>query len=189
MILFASASDPFSTPIEPKETCKRFINATTHGVTKQELSMQLKGLRLSKMAFTTGLTLNLYSVKFLYAVSNNPSNFSCFLIYEGNHLDKQNYQDQQLILHLIKTKGKGQSIKDIKDLNKQKIKAPTTYIEMMQQFEGSRGLINIFFGQFSIAHQAITAIIQQVERLQQSLKAQICTDAEFCSKFMYAVDM
>jgi hypothetical protein len=59
MILFASASDPFSTPIEPKETCKRFINTTTHGVAEQELSMQLKGLRLSEMAFTTGLTLNL----------------------------------------------------------------------------------------------------------------------------------
>jgi hypothetical protein len=110
------------------------------------------------------------------------------LIYKGNHLDEQNQQDRQLILHLIETKGKVQSIKDIKDLNKQKIKAPTTYIEMMQQFEGFRGLINIFFGQFSIAHQAITAIIQQVERLQQSLKAQICMDAEFCSKFMYAVD-
>jgi hypothetical protein len=106
-----------------------------------------------------------------------------------NNLNKQNQQDRQLILHLIKTKGKGQSIEDIKDLNKQKIKAPTTYIEMMQLFEGFRGLIHIFFGQFSITHQAITAIIQQVKRWQQSLKAQICTDAEFCSKFMYAVDM
>jgi hypothetical protein len=159
-----------------------------HNPAEQELGMQLKGLRLSKMAFTTGLTLNLYSGKFLYAVCNNPSNFSCFSIYEGNHLNEQNQQDQQLILRLIETKGKGQSIEDIKDLNKQKIKNPTSYIEMMQKFEVFRGLINIFFGQFSIAHQAITTIIQQVERSQQSLKAQIHTDTEFCSKFMYAID-
>ncbi len=97
----------------------------THGIAEQELNMWLKNLGLSKMAFATGLTLNLYSGKFLYAVRNNPSNFSCFSIYGGNHLDKQNQQDQQFILHLIETKGKGQSIKDIKDLNKQKIKAPT----------------------------------------------------------------
>jgi hypothetical protein len=115
-----------------KGSCQKFINATTHGIAEQELSMQLKGLGLSKMAFATGLTLNLYSRKFLYAVRNMPSNFSCFINYEGNHLDKQNQQDQELILHLIKTKGKGQSIEEIKDLNKQKIKAPRTYIEMMQ---------------------------------------------------------
>ncbi len=93
MIPFASASDPFVVPIKPKELCQRFINATTHGIAEQELSMQLKNLGLSEMAFATGLTLNLYSGKFLYAVCNNPSNFSCFSIYKGNHLDEQNQQD------------------------------------------------------------------------------------------------
>jgi hypothetical protein len=140
------------------------------------------------MAFAAGLTLNLYSGKFLYTVRNNPSNFSCFSTYKGNHLDKQNQQDRQLILHLIKTKGKGKSIEDIKDLNKQKIKAPTTYIKMMQQFEGFSGLISIFFGRYSVAHQAITSVIQLVNRSKQSFKAQVRTDTEFCCKFMYAVD-
>jgi hypothetical protein len=104
MILFASASNPFDVPNNPKDSCQQFINATTHGIAKQELRMQLKGLGLSKMAFATGLTLNLYSGKILYAVCNMPSNFSCFSIYKGNHLDGQNQQDRQLILHLIKTK-------------------------------------------------------------------------------------
>jgi hypothetical protein len=111
------------------------------------------------MAFATGLTLNLDSGKFLYTVHNNQRKISCFSIYKGNHLDKQNQKDRQLILHLIKTKGKSQSIKDIKDLNKQKIKATMTYIEMMQQFEGFSGLISIFFGRYSVAHQAITSVI------------------------------
>ncbi len=187
MILFASASDPFVVPIKPKESCQRFINPTTNGIAEQELSMQLKNLGLSEMAFATGLTLSLYSGKFLYAVCNSPSNFSCFSIYEGNHLDKQNQQDPQLILHLIKTKDKGQSIKDIK-VNKQKIKAPTTYIELMQQFKGFSGLISIFFGRYSIAHQAITSVIQLVSRSKQSFKAQVRTDTKFCCKFMYTVD-
>ncbi len=140
------------------------------------------------MAFATGLILNLYSRKFFYAVRNMPSNFSCFSIYKGNHLDKQNQQDRQLILHLIKTKGKGQSIKELKDINKQKIKAPMTYIEMMQQFKGFQGLISIFFGRYGIPHQAITSIIQLVEQSKQSFKAQVRTDMEFSCKFMYAVD-
>jgi hypothetical protein len=52
------------------------MNTTTHGVAEQELNMHFKGLGLSEMAYATGLTLNLYSGKFLYAVQNNPSNFS-----------------------------------------------------------------------------------------------------------------
>jgi hypothetical protein len=91
-----------------------------------------------------------------------------FSTHEGIHLDKQNQQNRQLILHLIKTKGKGQSIKDIKDLNKQKLKALKTYIEMMQQLEIFCGLILIFLGKFSLFHQAITSIIHK-SRSQSNL--------------------
>jgi hypothetical protein len=112
------------------------------------------------MTYATGLSLNLYSGRFMYTVRDNPSNFSCFSIHEGTHLDEEEYQDRQLFLHLIETKGKGQSIEQIKSLNKQQVKVPTTYAEMIEQFAGFKGLINIFFGQFSIAHQAITALIK-----------------------------
>jgi hypothetical protein len=145
LILFASASDKESVPKELEDTCERFMNATTHGVAKQELSMQLREQGLGKMAYATGLSLNLYSGRFMYAVQDNPSNFSCFSIYNGTHLDKEEQQDRQLILHLIKMKGKGQSIDEIKSLNKQQVKVQTTYNEMMEQFAGFKGLINIFF--------------------------------------------
>jgi hypothetical protein len=108
--------------------------------------MQLKEQGLGEMAYATGLSLNLYSGRFLYAVRNNPSNLSCFSIHEGTHLDKEDQQDRQLILHLIETKGKGQSIEEIKSLNKQQVKVPTTYTEMMEQLTGFKGLIQIFFG-------------------------------------------
>jgi hypothetical protein len=78
LILFASASNPYGVPNEIIDSCESFINAPTHGVAKQELQLQFKGLGLGEMAYTTGLTLNLYSGKFLYAVCNNPSNFCCF---------------------------------------------------------------------------------------------------------------
>jgi hypothetical protein len=83
LFLFASTPDAEDVPDEIKNSCERFMNATTHGVTKQELNMQFKGLGLSEMAYATGLTLNLCSGKFLYAVQNNPSNFSCFSVHKG----------------------------------------------------------------------------------------------------------
>ncbi len=119
LILFTSASDQDSVPNKLKDTCKRFMNATTHGVAKQELSMQLREQGLGKMTYATDLSLNFYSGRFMYAVQDNPCNFSCFSIHKGTHLDKEEQQDRQLILDLIKTKGKGQSIEEIKSLNKQ----------------------------------------------------------------------
>jgi hypothetical protein len=135
LILFASASDINDVPTKPEDTCEHFMNATTQGIAEQELSMQFRAMGLGDVAYATGLTLNLYSGKFLYAVHNNPSNFSCFSIHEGTHLDKEEQQDRQLLLHLIKTKEKGQSIKEIKLLNKQIIKAPMTYHEMLLQLD------------------------------------------------------
>ncbi len=119
LILFASASDKDSVPDKLEDTCKRFMNATTHGIAEQELSMQLREQGLGKMTYATGLSLNLYSGRFMYAVRDNLSNFSCFSIHEGTHLDEEEQQDRQLILHLIETKGKGQSIEEIKSLNNQ----------------------------------------------------------------------
>ncbi len=124
------------------------MNTTTHGVAEQELSMQLREQGLGKMTHATGISLDLYSGRLMYAIWDNPSISLCFSIHEGTHLDKEEQQDRQLILHLIKTKGKRQSIEEIKSLNKQQVKVSTTYTEMIEQFAGFKGLINIFFGKF-----------------------------------------
>jgi hypothetical protein len=89
LILFALASDEDSVRDKLKDTCKHFMNATTHGIAKQELSMQLRKQGLGKMTYATSLSLKLYSGRFMYAVWDNPSNFSCFSIHEGTHLDKE----------------------------------------------------------------------------------------------------
>ncbi len=164
------------------------MNATTQGVAEQELSMQFRTMGLGDMAYATSLTLNLYSGKFLYAIRNHLNNFSCFLVHKGTYLDKEEQQNCQLILHLIKTKSKGQSIEEIKTLNKQKLKAPTTYHEMSLQFNYFCGLCTMFFGQFSWASQAMTSLIQLLDRNKHAFKAREQTDPHFCSKFMYAID-
>ncbi len=60
--------------------------------------------------------------------------------------------------------------------------------EMIEQFAGFKGLINIFFGQFSIAHQAITTLTKQVQKCKSAFKAREQADQKFCCKFMYAVN-
>ncbi len=124
------------------------MNAAMQGVAEQDLNIQFKTMGLGNVVYATGLTLNLYSDKFLYAVHNNPSNFLCFSCQKSTHLDEEDKQNCQLILHLIKTKGKGkgQLIEEIKALNKQQIKAPTTYLNMMQQIACFGGMCLMFFG-------------------------------------------
>ena len=180
MILFASSVDVEDIPTVPEDSCKRFINATSQGIAEQELSMQFKAMDLGEMAYATGLTLNLYSGKFLYSVRHNPSNFSCFSVHEGTHLDEEEQQHRQLLLHLIETKGKGQSLEEIKSLNKHE--------EMMTQFGFFRGLCHMFFGQFSWPTESMNSLLQLLGKNKSSFKARERTDTRFCSKFMYAVD-
>jgi hypothetical protein len=94
LILFASAPNAKDVPLKIEDTCKHFMNATTQGVAKQVLNMQFKAMGLGDVAYATGLTLNLYSGKFLYAVHNNPSNFLCFSCHKGTHLDKAEKQNR-----------------------------------------------------------------------------------------------
>jgi hypothetical protein len=107
MILFASAVDVEDAPTKPEETCERFINASTQGVAEQEFSMQFKSMELGKVAHATGLTLNLYSGKFLYAVRNHPSNFSCFSVHEGTHLTKKNSRSTSFSSTSLKPRERG----------------------------------------------------------------------------------
>ena len=55
-------------------------------------------------------------------------------------------------------KDTGQLVKEIKALHKQQIKAPTTYLDMMQQIAYFGGLCQMFFGQYSDAMQAIRSL-------------------------------
>ncbi len=77
----------------------------------------------------------------------------------------------------------------MKLLNKQIIKAPMTYHEMLLQLEYFCSLCTMFFRQFSWAVHLMTSLITVLEKNKHSFKAQERTNPHFCSKFMYAINM
>lgn len=187
LIIFASAEDADDVPSDVTESCKRFINAETTGVAEQELNLQFKNLGLQDAAFSPGLTQALYAGKFLWADKGTPSNFSPFSIFEVEPLLAADQQNRHLILHLVETQGKGKTLDEIKASSKQEVKAPTTYMEMVQQLKFFAGLCEIFFGDLSVACCSIKALVAIVERNRHILKARE-TDKTFMSQFLFAVD-
>ena len=187
LILFASAEDADDVPAEVSESCKRFINAETMGIAEQELNLQFKNLGLQDAAFSPGLTQALYSGKFVWADKSTPSNFSPFSFFEVEPLAIAEQQNRHLILHLVETQGKGKTLDEIKASNKQEVKAPTTYLEMVHQLTFFAGACSIFFGENSIPCQAVTALVALVERNRHILKAREA-DKRFMSQFLFAVD-
>jgi hypothetical protein len=187
MITFASAPDAEAAPNVPEDTCERFINATSQGIAEQELCIQFRQMGLGEMAYATGLILNLYNGRFLYAIRNSPSNFSCFSVHEGSNIDEEEQQSRQLLLHLIEKEGKGRSVEELKALNKQILKAPSSYHDMVLQF--NYPFCQMFFGQFSWACQAMISLIETLEKNKNSFQARARSDPLFCSKFMYAVNL
>jgi hypothetical protein len=88
-------------------------------------------------------------------------------------------------------KGKRQLIEEIKTLNKQKLKAPTTYHKMSPQFDYFHGLCSMFFSQFSWASQAISSNCstgtnmhsKQENELTPISAASSCTQSTPATKF------
>ncbi len=60
---------------------------------------------------------------------------------------------------------------------------------MSLQFDYFHGLCTMFFGQFSWASQAMTSLIQSLDRNKHAFKAREQTDPHFCSKFMYVINV
>jgi hypothetical protein len=56
-------------------------------------------------------------------------------MFEAEPIQAAEQQNRHFILHLIQTQGKGRTIDEIKASSKQVVKAPTTYIELIQQLE------------------------------------------------------
>jgi hypothetical protein len=187
LILFASAEDATNVPTEVGENCKRFINAETMGVAEHELNLQFKNIGLQDAAFSPGLTQALYSGKFLWADKSTPSNFSPFSFFEVEPLQAADQQNRHLILHLVETQGKGKTLEEIKAGNKQEVKAPTKFLEMIHQLSFFAGACSIFFGSKSIPYQAMMALAELVDKNRLVLKARE-TDKTFMSQFLFAVD-
>ena len=56
LILFASAEDPSTVPIDVTDSCKRFINSESKRLADLELNTQFKDLNLHDVAFSVDFT-------------------------------------------------------------------------------------------------------------------------------------
>ena len=106
LILFASADDAENVPDEIRESCKRVFNAETITNAEQELTLQFGNLGMQDATFAPGFVSALYSGKFLWNRNFTPSNFSPFMIGEGEPLLSAEQQPRRFVLHLEDTKGK-----------------------------------------------------------------------------------
>ena len=56
-------------------------------------------------------------------------------MYEVEPIHTEEQQNCHFVILIVLTQGKGQTLDDIKSSNKQIVKAPTTYVEMMAQLK------------------------------------------------------
>ena len=103
LILFASAEDPSSVPLNVTDSCKRFINSDTEGLADLELITQFKNRNLHNVAFSAGLTQALYNGRFQWSDPSTPSNFSPFSMFEAEPIQLAEQQNRHFILHVILT--------------------------------------------------------------------------------------
>jgi hypothetical protein len=60
MLLFASAIDNETVPIDLSDSCKQFINSKTAALGKQELNLQFKNREMTEVSFMKGYTSSMY---------------------------------------------------------------------------------------------------------------------------------
>ena len=108
-------------------------------------------------------------------------------MFEAKPIQLAKQQNRHFILHVILTQGKGRTVDEVKALKKQIVKAPTTYIEMIQQLKFFAGACNIFFRKHSAATTSIKALIKIIKMNKQLFKVNEF-NWEFASQFVFAVD-
>ena len=91
-------------------------------------------------------------------------------MFKVEPIQSSEQQNRHFILHIMLTQGKGRSINEIKSSNKQIVKAPSTYLEMIQQLKYFSGACDIFFGEHSAATASIISLIGVVEKFKQPFK-------------------
>jgi hypothetical protein len=170
-LLFASAKDTTTVPTKVTNACKRFINSDSKALADQELNIQFQSRNLHDVAFSTGFTQAIYGGRFRWSDQSSSSNFSPFLMYEVEPIHAAEQQNCHFVLHIVLTQGKGQTLDKIKSSNKQIVKAPTTYLEMMAQLKSFAGACNIFFGEYSAATKSIKALITVTQKIQADVQS------------------
>ncbi len=135
MLLFASAMDNKSVPIDLTESCKLFINSQTVALAKQVLNFQFKNRGMTEVSFLMGYTANMYLGALLWSSGDTPSNHSPFSFTKSEPLRMEEHKIRHLMLQLILTQGKGMTVDEIKASNKQEEHTPMNFHNMAEQLK------------------------------------------------------
>ena len=111
----------------------RIINSKTVGMADRELQSQMRILGHNNAGFAHGLAVSLYNGDILWSSANSPSNLSPFTVFELEPLSSAQ-GDHCLQLHLLVNNMEGKSLEDIKASQKQEVKVPEMFKELVQLF-------------------------------------------------------
>ena len=83
----------------------------------------------------------------------------------------------------------GKSLEDIKALQKQEVKVPKTFEELIQSFVFYSGIARILFGKKSVLVTGIMELIHCIRHNKIVFKTHIVGNKEFATRFFFAIEI
>jgi hypothetical protein len=187
-LLFASAMDNETVPLNLMDSCKRVINSKTVALTEQELNLQFKNRGLSEVSFLMGFTSNMCDGILLWSSTDTPSNHSPFTFNEAEPIRMDKLKNRHLTLQLILMQGKGMMVDEIKAANKQQVHALMNFQDMTEQLRMFTIANDIFLGELTVGSQCLRTLQTMIDCNRSTFKAREHLDEQFYSKFLFAID-
>ena len=138
--------------------------------------------------FSHSVATSLYNGNILWSSAKSPSNLSPFTVFKLEPLLSAQ-GDWCVQLHLLSKNTEGKSLEDIKALQKQEVKVPETFKELVQSFVFYSGIAMIHFWKKSALVTGITKLIHCICRDKIVFKTCIAGDKEFATKFIFAIEI
>jgi hypothetical protein len=145
LVLNAASTDSDSPADDIPASYLQIINSDTAGMADRELHNQMSEVNFPDVGFAHGLAASIYVGDLMWNNKNSPSNVSPFTVYEQDPLSSSQTA-RCLHLHLLSKNTEGKSLEEIKASQKQEIKVPATFEEMMQSLRFYGGVTTILFG-------------------------------------------
>ncbi len=186
MILMASAVEP---DIQGKyaDSFKAFYNSKNHGYADMELHHQFEVKGIHNVGFAEGKVLALWSGLLKRSNPMGPSNCTPFAFRELQPAN-MNQKSRSLICIMINQKGGlAQSAEEIKTKAKQDVAAPKSYTEMLFQLKAFVALIEILFGDDSVAAKKLEKFVRLIKAQSIVYKARAALDDFFPCKVLWSV--
>ena len=188
LVLNAASTNGDTAAEDIPESYLRIINSETAGMADKELYNQMTALGFPDVGFAHGLASAIHIGDLLWTNKHSPSNVSLFTVYEQDPLSTTQ-ASRYLHLHLLSKNTEGKSMDEIKASQKQEVKVPATYEEMVQSLHFYGGISEILYGPNSALTTGIKSVIFYLQKEKMTFKTRIAGDREYAAKFLYALEI